>query len=115
MSIYAGTTPERAQETLDILIAELKRLPEGVSDEEVANARTTLLSDLVMGGESTGARASSSANDLFHFGRVRSLEEIRAQIEAVTPNAVAAHLREFPPENYTVAVLGPRRLETPES
>ena len=111
---YAGTTPERAQETLDTLIAELKRLAEGVTPEELERARTGLLSSLVMSGESTGARAGAVAGDLYYLGRVRSLEEIRAQIEAVTPEAVKAHLEEFPPENFTIVVLGPRRLESPE-
>ena len=111
---YAGTTPERAQETLDTLIAELKRLAEGVTEEELERARTGLLSSLVMGGESTGARAGAIATDLYYLGRVRSLEEIRDQIEAVDPASIAAHLREFPPENFTVAALGPRRLEMPE-
>ena len=59
---YAGTTPERAQETLDTLIAELKRMAEGVTEEELERARTGLLSSLVMGGESTGARAKRDRN-----------------------------------------------------
>src|SRR5262249_12712977 len=54
---YAGTTPERAQETLDVLTHELKRLREGVTDEELARARTGLLSALIMQSEATRARS----------------------------------------------------------
>ena len=114
VSCYAGTTPDRAQETLDTLIAELKRLPEGVTEEEAARAKTGLLSSLVMQGESTRARAGAAASDLFYLGRVRTLDEIRAQIEAVTPQSIQEHLRQFPPEKFTVAVLGPKPLDMPE-
>ncbi len=35
---YAGTTAERAQETLDVILHELKRLPGSVLDEETRTA-----------------------------------------------------------------------------
>src|SRR5436190_2090633 len=36
---YAGTTNKRAQETLDVTLGELKRLADGVTDEEVQRVR----------------------------------------------------------------------------
>ena len=110
---YAATTSDRAQETLDTLIGELKRLAEGVTEEELERSRASILPNIVMNGESTSARAAAAASDLFYLGRVRSLEEIRKQYEAVNPASIAAHLKEFPPENFTVAAIGPRRLEMP--
>ena len=38
---YAGTTTERAQETLDVTVGELKRMTEGVSEDEVQRVRGT--------------------------------------------------------------------------
>ena len=108
---YAGTTPERSQETLDVLLGELKRLAEGVTEEEVARARTGLLSSLVMQGESTGARGGALTRDQYLRGRVRSLDEIRAEVERVTPESITAHLRAHPPGNFTVVTLGPTELE----
>jgi predicted Zn-dependent peptidase len=108
---YAGTTPERSQETLDVLLAELQRLPEGVTDDEVLRARTGLLSSLVMQGESTGARVSSITRDYFLRGRLRTLDEIRVDIEKVTPETIKAHLQANPPKDFTVVTLGPTELK----
>ncbi len=54
---YAGTTNERAQETLDVLLRELRRLPEGIEMEEVERVQAGLKSSLIMQQESTSARA----------------------------------------------------------
>jgi predicted Zn-dependent peptidase len=110
---YAGTTPERSQETLDVLIHELRRLGEGVETSELERARVGLLSSLVMQGESTGARARAITSDFFYLGRVRSLREIREGVEGVTPKDIVDHLAEHPAENFTVTSLGPRRLKVP--
>lgn len=111
---YAGTTPERAQETLDLYLGELKRLVDGVTREELERARIGLLSSLVMQGESTTARAAAIGTDMALLGRVRSLEEIRAGIESVTQERIVEHLRRCPPANFTVTTLGPRPLTIPE-
>jgi predicted Zn-dependent peptidase len=111
---YAGTTPERAQETLDVYIGELNRLVEGVTKDELDRARVGLLSSLVMQGESTTARASAIGTDMVLLGRVRSLEEIREGIENVTQESIIAHLRRCPPANFTVTTLGPRPLTMPD-
>lgn len=107
---YAGTTPERSQETLEVLLAELQRIAQGVTEEEVERARVGLLSALVMQGEASRARAQSIARDIYLLGRVRSLEEIRTTFSRVTPESIVAHLRERPPGNFTVVTLGPRML-----
>lgn len=105
---YAGTQPERAQETVDVLLQELQRIGEGVSSEELERARTGLLSDLVMAGESTGARAGAMAADLFLLGRPRTLEEISKAVEAVSLQELNDHLAAYAPSNFTVITLGPQ-------
>src|SRR6185437_2920031 len=40
---YAGTTPERRQECLDVMVEEISRMPQGVTEAELARARTGLL------------------------------------------------------------------------
>lgn len=107
---YAGATPKRSQETLEVMIAELERVVEGVDDQEVDRARVGLLSALVMQGEASRARAHSLARDTYLLGRVRGLEEIRDAFERVTPATIVAHLKEQPPADYTVVTLGPSTL-----
>jgi predicted Zn-dependent peptidase len=47
---YAGTTNERAQETLDVTVAEIARLQDGISREEVERVQAGLRSpDAILG------------------------------------------------------------------
>ena len=50
---YAGSRNERSQDTLDVLLRELRRLPEGVETEEVERVQAGLKSSLIMQQEST--------------------------------------------------------------
>jgi predicted Zn-dependent peptidase len=111
---YAGTTNERAQETLDLLIHEIRRLPQGIETDEVERVQVGLKSSLIMQQESTSARAGSLASDWYYLGRVRSLDEIQAAVEGLTPEGIVAHLRRCPPQDFTVVTLGPKPLSVPE-
>jgi predicted Zn-dependent peptidase len=107
---YAGTTNARAQETLDMLLAELKRLPEGIEPEEVDRLRAGLKSSLIMAQESTASRALSLASDWYHLGRVRPIDEIQAAIDGLTPELLLGHLHRYPPKDFTIVTLGPNAL-----
>ncbi len=110
---YAGTTPPRAQETLDVLLGELVRLSEGVTAAELERARAGLLSALVLQGESTPARAQAILGDWRLLGRVRSLEEIRRHVQAVTLEELNAFLADHPFGPFTVVTLGPTEVAVP--
>ena len=107
LAAYAGTTPERAGETLRVLKSEIARLAEGVSEEELRRAKVRTKSVLVMQSESAQARAGGMARDLFLLGRVRSLEEIESRVEAVSLEELNAFLREHPYVDPWEGVLGP--------
>ncbi|MHC4416463.1 MAG: M16 family metallopeptidase [Planctomycetota bacterium] len=107
VALYAGTTPERAHETLDVCTAEIERLREGVSAEELERAVVGLKSQLVMQGESTAARAAAIGQDQFCLGRARSLAEIARQIASVTVDELNAYLRTREFGEFTVASIGP--------
>ncbi len=110
--VYAGTAPERAQETLDVTIAEIRRLAEGVSDDELARAKTQLKAALIMAGESTAARVGGLVNDWRLLGRLRTLDEIAAAVDTVTAEQVLACVAAYPPENMTAYFIGPEPLDT---
>lgn len=107
---YAGTTNERAQETLEVTLREIQRLLEGITDEEVERVQAGLKSALIMQEESTSARAGALASDWYFLGRVRNLEEIQAQVDGLTPRKIIAHLRRHPPRDFTIVTLGPKPL-----
>ena len=107
---YAGTTPERADETLRVLLGELTRLRNGVSADELERARTGLLSGLVMDGESSGGVASNLARNTFLFGAPRPLETVKAELSAVTLQDLNRYLAERAEPEFTVLTLGPDAL-----
>jgi predicted Zn-dependent peptidase len=108
---YAGTTNERAQETLDVTLGELRRLQEGIEPEEVERVQAGLKSALIMQEESTSARAGTLASDWYYLGRVRSFDEIQAAIDSLTPEGIVHHLRRCPPREFTIVTLGPKPLQ----
>src|SRR5207249_6928313 len=88
---YAGTTNERAQETLDVTLGELKRLQDGIEPEEVERVQAGLKSSLIMAEESTSSRAGTLASDWYYLGRVRSFDEIKSAIDGLTPASIGDH------------------------
>lgn len=110
---YAGTTPDRAQATLDQFLVEVGRLADGITREELDRAKIGLKANTIMSGESTGARAGAIAYDYFARGRVRTLEEIKQAIDAVTLECVNAHLARTRPGRFTIVIVGPKELQTP--
>ena len=110
---YAGTRADRAQQTLDVMIAEFRRLKDGVTADEVDRVKASLKTSLVMQQESTAARAGSMASDWFYLGRVRTVEEVQAAIDGLTPAAILAYLERYPVKDLTVVTLGPEPVQLP--
>ena len=112
MFSYSGTTAPRAQETLDVLAAELKRLSQGIEKDEFRRAVVGMKSRLVMQGESTGARASAITADQYMRGQPRSLDEWEAQVDAITLDRLNTFVRAYPPQEMTLVTIGPDALDT---
>ena len=116
VTAYVGTTPERAQESLDVLFGELERIgtPAGrVTAEEFARAIVGMKSRLVFSGESTSARAGALVSDQYRLGRARSLRELATAVDKVTVDEVNAYLARRRMGRVTVQTLGPAALTPP--
>jgi predicted Zn-dependent peptidase len=108
---YAGTTPEKAQQTLDVVVGEFNRLREGIAEEEINRAKVGLKSMLILQSESSSSRAGGIASDYYLFGRVRSLDEIKDRIESTTVESVLEFLRKNIFKDFTIVTIGPKRLD----
>jgi len=108
---YAGTGADRAQQTLDVTLAELKRLKEGATDDEIDRVKAGLKSSLIMQEESTSARAGSIASDWYFLGRVRTFDEIQSAIDGLMPRAITGYLERYPVQDVTLVTLGPEALK----
>ncbi len=108
---YAGSTNERAQETLDVMLAELQRLREGIGEDELERCKAGAKSSLIMQQESSSSRASSVARDYYHLGRVTTLDEIHEKVDSLSVHSILQYVEEHPAEHFTVLTLGPQPLE----
>lgn len=111
--IYAGTIPARAPETVQVILEELRKLEaDGVTDEELHRAKTVLKSSVIMRSESTRVRRSAIGAGLWYEGRVRTLDEVRSLIEAVSGEQIREAARTLGLSRVlTLAAIGPRSAE----
>ena len=115
LQVYAGSTPERAGQTLACIRGELERFGGGISADEFERARTGLKARVVMQGESAAARASSVAGDLFRMKRARTLDDMATAFDALTLDRVNAAITRHWGRGWTdrmvLASIGPAPLE----
>lgn len=108
---YAGATNDRAQETLDVMVAEIRRLHEDLTQDELLRCQARAKSTLIMQQESTMSRAASLARDTLYLGRAVPLQEIRAKIEGLTIDRVRNYIVDHAPEQIVLVTVGPRQLD----
>ena len=82
--------------------------------DELARAKTGLKASTIMQGESTSARAGAIAHDFFVRGRIRTLDEIKNAIDAVTLDQVNEYLKTHKPGPFTIVTVGPKELKLPK-
>jgi predicted Zn-dependent peptidase len=111
LACYAGTTPDKAQETFDVIIGEFNRLADGISEEEMQRAKVGLKSSLIMQSESSSSRAGSIAGDYYILGMVRTLDEIKREIDKTSVDSVLDFLRRNKFTEFTVVTIGPREIK----
>ncbi len=111
---YAGTGAERAQETLDVTLAELVRLARGIEERELERLKARIKSGLIMQQESSSARSSALARDWFHLGYARTLDELDRLVDGLSSRSINAYLADHPPAEFTVVTLGSRALQAPD-
>jgi predicted Zn-dependent peptidase len=106
--VYAGTSPDRVQECVDVICGELDAALAGVTEAEVALAREHIKGNLTLALESTSSRMMRLGRNELVYGRQIAVEEIEAEIDAVDRAAVEAVARVvLAPETRGLCVLGP--------
>jgi len=110
---YAGTTTDRAQETLDVFVSELVRLGDGIEADELERLKAKIKSGLIMQQESSPARSGAIAADWYHRGRVHTVEELGRIIDGLTCDSINDYLASHPPGEFSVVTLGAKELEKP--
>jgi predicted Zn-dependent peptidase len=107
--VYVGTGPETAREALDAIQVELAEVAaKGLPADELAMGKSQLKGQLTLSLESVSSRMYRCAGVELYGEPYRSLDEMLALIDAVTPEQIADVARDFfAPEKQTVVSLGP--------
>lgn len=107
ITIYAGTSAEEVAELSRLTVEELKRSAEDMTEAEVARARAQLKAGMVMGLESPSARAERIARMVAIWGRVPTLEEAVAKVDAVDLATVRDFAGALATAGVALALYGP--------
>jgi len=107
MMVYAGTGEAAIAELCDLTAAELNRAAGDLTEAEIARARAQTKAGLVMGLESPAARAERMAATLAIWGRVPTIAETIAHIEAVDRDAARAAAARIVSGAPSLALYGP--------
>jgi predicted Zn-dependent peptidase len=107
--VYVGTGPETARDALEAIRTELADVAErGLPEAELAMGKSQLKGQITLSLESVTSRMYRCAGVELYGEPYRSLDEMLALIDAVTPDDVAGVARDFfAPERQTVVSLGP--------
>ena len=106
--VYVGTQADTAGQALDAILAEYADLAEhGLHPDELAGGKQQLKGQIMLSLESPGSRMHRMANTELTRDRYRRLDEILAEIDAVSMDAIRSVTAEFfAPDRQTVVKLG---------
>jgi predicted Zn-dependent peptidase len=104
---YAGTSPGKVDEVLDVLRAELDRVAEDVTAAEVERAKGSLTGGTVLGLEDTGSRMSRVGRQVATGVPIVTVDEALEAIAAVDVDAVRTVALRLLGQPRNLAVVGP--------
>jgi predicted Zn-dependent peptidase len=110
LAVSAGTAPERVDELLAVIDAQLERLVAdgGVTKRELDAAKGHLEGSLALSLESSSSRMHRIGRSELTMGEVPTLDELVAEVEAVSADSIARVIdRVIATEDRTLAVVGP--------
>ena len=107
IGVYAGTGEQEAAEVLPAVCREIKRLYDGVTEEELNRAKAQLKAGILMSLEHPSARSEQNAGHLLVFGKVLGKDEILEKIAAVSTQDILSLCERVFTGTPTLAVLGP--------
>jgi predicted Zn-dependent peptidase len=107
-NIYAGTSPEHLDEVLELSMEELREVVRNcVTEEEFRIAKDQAISSILLGLESSSARAGTLARQEIIHGRRISPDEVIEKIRKTTVDQLQEVARTyFKSETLALGVLG---------
>lgn len=109
--IHAATGEDELSELAPVIVEELARAADGITEKEVVRARSQIRSSLLMSQESPASRAGQIARQLLFKGSVIENTELLDRLAAISAERLADLAgRTFLDVKPTLAAIGPLRL-----
>ena len=105
--VYGGVVPGRFDELVEVLVAELDRLPATLDEQEVDRARGNLQGAVVLGGEDVGSRMSRLGRWVTADLQVLDTDAVLRRIAEVTLADVRGLAEELLGGPRHLAAVGP--------
>lgn len=112
-NVYTGVDPKNAKDALNVILAELALMEiDGPTDEELVKARELSKGRLMLRMEDTRSVSGWIGGQELLIGKVRSVEDAVAEMDAVTIDDLRRVAREHViPSKIHLAVVGPYRTD----
>lgn len=109
ITIYAGTRPKEIERVVELIRREVRRMAaKGIDKAELKRTKDQMKGSLMLSLESSHSRMNKLAKDELITGVHTTLEDMLADIDAVTEEQVHRIARElFAPETMAITGLGP--------
>jgi predicted Zn-dependent peptidase len=108
LAVYAGTSPARVHQVLDLIEAELDRLIDTqVSDRELAVAKGNVKGSLALSLEDSAGRMNRIGRSQLIHGQVLPFDELVARTDAVTTDDLKRVVERVLTNERVLAVVGP--------
>ena len=108
LAVYAGTTPARVDDLLDVIVHELDAIASsGITSRELEVAKGHLVGELALSLEDSGARMSRIGRNQLVHGRVLTMDEVTSRLESVSLADANRVAKRVLGNERVLAVVGP--------
>lgn len=107
-TVYAATSRQKAEAVVESIMREICRLKtEKIDDKVIGITREKIISNYIIGTESTTSRLSGNGGSMLLSGRVLPMEEILEQMEMVNYDSIKEVIDfVFKAENVSLSAVG---------
>jgi predicted Zn-dependent peptidase len=107
-AVYMGVDPKKAEEAVTAAVGELHKMAEvEIPEQELNKAKEFTKGRLRLGLEGTNALASWLCQQQLLTGQIKTVEEVIAEVDAITPIDVARVATRVLTAPIQMAVIGP--------
>lgn len=96
MTIYAGTETKHAKKVIELTLKEIDRLcQKGITESDLNLYKTQVVGQILLGSDDVENRMNSLGVNEMVFGDYRAVEEVIAEVQAITVKSVNEYIRKY--------------------